>query len=193
MNIKTLFFICLCYGITITARDILVEAKASYFFFTNSLSRKIYGTGSGLFGGEVTAEIGKNFYGWVSGSFLTKKGYSLGGHDATRVTMAPVGVGLKYMYSMGNGDIYVGLGALPTYLKTKDCSPFVIPIRSGWGIGGIVKAGYYQQIYKGLYIDIFADYSFAKVKFPCCDELTIQSYAAHVNGVSLGLGIVYRF
>ncbi|MCX5924319.1 MAG: hypothetical protein NTZ68_02760 [Candidatus Dependentiae bacterium] len=190
---KLLTAFLLIFAATLESRDILLEAKAAYFFSTNKLFRDIYGAGSGLYGGEITAELGHDIYIWGNGSFFTKKGRSIGECNPTKVTLIPLSAGLKYMHSLRRSDLYLGLGALATHLTTCDDSPYVCRKQSKWGFGGIVKSGVFIHVARSFYFDIFADYSFIKVHFSKCCDKQVQSHSAPLDGMSLGIGLTYRF
>ena len=173
--------------------DVLVEGKAAYFLSTNCLFKDIYNRGSGIYGFEVTAGEYKNIYGFLSVDAFHKKGHSIGFCNETKVTFVELGLGLKYFIPFRFGDVYVGLGALPTYLRTKDCSPYVIPEQSKWGCGGIVKGGVYFDLPKSFIIDLFIDYAFVKVSPECCPGSGTIPHAARLNGCIFGGGLGYRF
>jgi hypothetical protein len=203
------FFICFIttigsvYSNCAREREILLEVKGAYYGATNHLFRKIYGNGNGIAGLEVTGQLCDQWYGWIAGSILTKKGHSIGLCDPTRVFFVPVELGIKYFHHTCFGDLYGGLGLLASYLRTNDCSPFVMRHRKHGGAGGIVKAGVNVNLpwehCKQAYLDFFADYSFIKFNFKnnCedarCNLPVVQSHKANLSGVSLGIGIGWRF
>jgi hypothetical protein len=174
-------------------RNVLLEAKGSVFVPTNDTFRHIYHTG-GIFDLELTFQIYEGLFGWGSGGVFFKKGHSIGECDPTCAIIVPIGAGLKYLWNFDLGDLYLGAGVLGVDLHTKDGSPFVIPHRHKWGVGGIVKAGFLFDLPRSFFADLFTDYSFAKVHF-CCNEFTcgVVSQPANVSGWGLGLGFGYRF
>lgn len=181
--------------VSLKAHDILIEAKAAYFLSTNHTFKKIYNHGGGIYGGEITCNLYgcENLYGFFSADFLSKKGNSIGLCTPTKVDIANLGFGLKYLFPFCYGDFYVGLGVLPTHLRTNDCSPYVIPKRSKWGCGGIAKMGAIFDLEKSYFLDVYFDYSFANVPFKCCQNQITQPRTAHLNGCWFGAGFGYRF
>lgn len=171
----------------------LLEAKAAYFFFTDSRIRDIFSTGTGIYGLEVSYQAWNWLYGWASGSFLTKEGHSTAAHHRTHVTLVPLALGLKFVHSFNCFDFYAGLGALYSYFHTKDHSPYVIPSTSKWGWGGTAKVGLLFYPYKCLFIDIFSDYSYMKFDVHKHSERTIYSHDPNFSGVSIGGGIGWQF
>lgn len=174
------------------AGEFLVEAKGAYFRSTDHKFRKIYSNG-GLFSGEINYQAWNNIYAWASGGYFYKKGSSIGLSNSTKITLVPVGFGLKYLYSCNCFDFYVGAGAQPTYVYIKDNSSFAIGTSSKWTWGGIVKVGAIWNIRQNFFIDLFADYSFTDVKFHRTNNGAVTRQRADLSGWSLGAGIGYRF
>jgi hypothetical protein len=174
-------------------QKVLIEAKAACFISTNHLFKKIYHRPGGIYGLEATFQLCDELYGWTSGSFFTQKGYSINGHNRTRVTFVPIGFGIKYLIACSNMDFYAGAGVLATYLQTKDDSPFVFHRPSKWGVGGIWKAGCNIYLSPCIFLDIFADYSYIKIGFNNTNNGTIQRHKGNLSGASLGAGIGYKF
>ena len=161
----------------------LAEAKAAYFRPTGSKFKEIYGDEIGLYGVEVSAQAWKRLYGWASASYASKKGVSSLG-DPTRLTMVPIGLGVKYMHAYKHVSYYLGAGALTTYAHTRDSSPYLRHEITKWGIGGIAKAGLLVNINKCLFLDLFSDYSYTRIHY--------HGGEANFSGWSAGLGIGYR-
>ncbi len=175
-------------------KDVILEFRAGYFRPTDCVFRNIVDNKAALFGPEVTFHMYRCIYGFTSIDFLTKNGRSLGLQNSTDIFMLPLGIGLKWMEEISNCVTgYVGLGFQPTFLRTKDCSPFVCQKRHKWGFGGIAKAGVYVDWQENWFLDFFVDYSFVKVKPFCCDIPNVQPRKADLSGVIIGGGLGYRF
>ena len=177
---------------TLQAIDAFVEAKAAYFLPTDDKFRKIY-SGGGIYGGEISCQAYKGLYGWASGSYFYKSGHSIGEHNATRITMVPLGLGLKYLYRISFADLYLGAGVLGTYVHMKDSSHYVVHEHSKWGVGGIIKGGAILNVNKHFFVDLFTDYSFMNVNFHNTHNGTVARHNADLSGWSIGTGIGYRF
>ncbi len=182
------------------ARDVILEFKAAYFLPTNSLFRHIYDNGGALYGPELTVQLceDKNWYGFLSLDYFQKKGRSLGLCERTKVSLLPLGVGLKYFVPMwcDHADFYLGLGFQPTYVRTKNHAECLTTKQSRWGFGGIAKVGTYWYLPHHFVIDLFVDYSFVKVgcKRPCETATgTFIPRKANVSGAIFGAGIDYCF
>lgn len=175
------------------AKDVLLEVRGAYFRPTNSLFREIYGS-SGRYGLEVSAQAWKGLYPFVSADYFRKSGHSIGFCDPTHITLVPIGIGLKYLFPFQEKfDFYVGAGVLPTYMRIRDCGPFVEPTTRKWGVGGIAKAGFLYTCKNGLFIDIFGDYNYTKIRIDQDDDCCVERNDAKVGGWAVGLGIGYRF
>lgn len=182
------------------ARDVLLEVRGAYFKPTGDRFKHIY-NGSGLYGGELAvqlSECNEHWYGFLSVDYLRKKGHSIGLGNPTRVTLLPIGIGVKYVMPAcwcDNTDWYVGLGFQPVRVHTHDLSPFVIPKITRWAMGGIVKGGAYINFSCNFFLDLFIGYSFARAKNHLAVAPTgpVVPLSASVSGAIFGAGIGYRF
>ena len=180
--------------VEVPAREVLMEVKAGYFHPTNHRFRKIYPGGGGIYGAEVSLQTWKGVYAWISGSYFSESGRSLGERDRTIITMVPLGAGLKCLFDVTrHARLYFGGGALGTYLNTQDHSPYVIKSVHKWGAGGIVKAGSLVTLGKVFFLDFFADYSFMKIDCDNTHHDKLVRHDADLSGWSLGGAIGYRF
>jgi len=144
---------------------VLVEAKAAYFHPTNRKICKIYSNGMGMYGAEATYLGWSCLYPWVSVDYMSRKGHSLGEHDPTRVTVVPLGFGLKFLQDIGCTRFYLGAGALYSHIRMRDHSPFVFRAPSRWQWGGIWKIGLLVHPMDWFSIDLFTNYSYMKFDF----------------------------
>jgi len=220
---KILFFSMTCVVVMpILSRDILMEFKAGYFKPTSTPFKNIY-SGGAIFGPEVTFQLVDHYelYGFASVDYFHKDGFSVGLSTPTSITLVPLAVGVKYFFPIwgcndendcleiaakscendcdGEGmvdvDLYVGLGFQPVHVHLNNDSSFVVPSQSNWAYGGIAKAGVYLTFLCGAFIDLFIDYSFARVSFSGTPPpaMPILPVKANINGVIFGGGIGYRF
>jgi len=195
MNIRTKYWVVsLVYFVSVPAygRDVLLEFKAAYFLPTNDTFKDIYGGGA-IYGPEVTGQLYKRLYGFTSVNFFNNHGKSIGLCNPTTVKLVTLGLGLKYLIPSIYGTWYIGLGIVPTRLHTHDYSPFVAPFSTRWTCGGVTKAGVYIDLRHSLFLDLFFDYSFARVKPKCVSGIQVEQHAAYPNGCSFGAGLGYRF
>jgi hypothetical protein len=199
--IKKLTMLALLLAVTgSSARDILVEFKGAYFKPTGKRFKHIY-KGGALYGPELTVQLSEcsdHWYGFLSVDYYSKKGYSIGLHNPTKVSLLPIGIGIKYFVPScwwNNTDFYVGLGFQPIRVHTHDFSPFVIPKITKWAFGGIAKAGAYINFSCNFFLDLFIDYSFARASSKQALALTgpVVPLRSSVSGVIFGAGLGYRF
>lgn len=184
----------------LAARDILLEFKGAYFKPTGHHFKDIY-KGGALYGPELTVQLSDcndNWYGFFSVDYYSKKGYSTGLGTPTKISLLPLGIGIKYFIPTCwcyDTDFYVGLGFQPVRVHTHDESAFVIPSITKWGLGGIVKGGAYINFSCDFFLDLFIAYSFARVKSHDTIAPTgpVVPLSASVSGAIFGAGIGYRF
>ncbi len=193
MSKKIIFSLCILIFSSTRARDVLLEVKGSGFVPTNHLFKELYGKGVGMYGAELTGRLCKQVYGFVGVDALHKSGFTAEFATPTKVSVINVSFGLKCLAPFEYGDFYLGLGALPVHLKTQDDSSYVPSPTSKWGCGGIVKAGLLVDLPKNLFLDFFANYSFAKVHAQAVLDAPTQAQTAKINGCWFGLGLGYRF
>lgn len=119
-----------------------------------------------MYGPELTFQLCDNscWYGFASVDFFHKKGHSIGLSTPTKVSLLPVGLGLKYFMPLCDewADFYIGLGFQPVHVRTRALSAFV-PQQNKWALGGIAKVGAYIDLSCNFVLDLFIDYSFAEV------------------------------
>lgn len=181
--------------LNLSAQDVIVEFKGAYFQPVNHIFRKIY-HGGALFGPEITFKVIHGLYGFASLDYFTKSGHSLGLNYATHVNFMPLGVGLKYLIcARDHITPYIGLGILPTYVRTRNCSPYMAPKTYKVGVGGIAKVGTFFELPYHCMLDFFLDYSFVKVKCSPTYAPTgyVQPITANLSGLVVGVGVGYRF
>jgi len=174
-------------------QDFILEFKGEYFLPSNITFKQIYSNGGGAYGAQATMQLNDKFYGFVSADFFNKNGQSIGFCSPTKINMVNIGIGLEYFVPFSYGDLYAGLGILPTKLNIIDCSPFVVQNQTKWGYGGIAKLGAYLDLSKSFVLDLFFDYSFVNIKFNCCPTPITQANIVQLNGCWFGAGIGYRF
>lgn len=194
IRILSVFFILFASS-NLFARDILVEFKPSYFIPQDSTMRDIYSHGF-AYSLEGSVQAKNNIYGWTSVSYFEKSGKSQGGNDSTKVTIVPIALGIKYIYTIpnpGNIHVYLGGGVTASYFHVENDYPSIIEKHSSWGGGLILKSGLLVDLTKFLFFDLFVDYSYAYLTFRQCMTNDIRRHNVNIGGVSLGLGLGLRF
>ncbi len=173
--------------------EVLLEARGAYYYPTDHLFRDIYDY-AGLFSLEASMQVWKGLYPWASLGFLYTTGESIGEKDHTRLYLIPIGLGLKYIFSLQKDLFrpYLGGGMVVGYANVHDDSPFVDKKLSGWGIGGIFKAGCITELSSCLFLDFFVDYTYFKKNFSNHNRFIIEE-TGNMSGISIGGGFGYRF
>ena len=172
--------------------QVFLEEKAAYFHPVNGKIRDIYASGMGLYGFELSFPTWRYIYGWASGSYMSHVGHSIGEHSRTRVQLVPLGIGIKFVYTVSCFDLYAGIGGLGTYFHTKDQSHFVISSTSKWAAGGIAKVGIFIHPAKSFFIDLFGDYSYMKFDFHNGNKKVVR-HNVDFSGWSVGGGLGWLF
>ena len=192
MKKNLVLLLSLLLVINLPARDLLIEVKSALFLPTNANFKNIYSKKGGIYGLELTGELGNHWYGFMSADFFKKHGYTVDFNSPTKVKITNLGIGLKYFLPFSNGDLYFGLGVLPTHLHTIDSSEFVPASHAKWSCGGLVKFGLILDIAEHLFVDLFCDYDFAQVNFKFIPNQPTQLHNARLNSFWLGLGVGWR-
>lgn len=174
---------------SLSGADYIFEAKGAYFYPASSKFRQVYSTGE-MYGLEASFKTWGQLYAWTSGSFVIRKGHSIGLNDTTRIAFYPIGAGLKYLFPAGFSDFYLGAGPMGAYMHIHDHSSLT-PRTCRWGGGGILKGGVLINCTSHFVVDIFSDYSFLYVPVPDSNNMT--SHTANLSGWSFGFGLGYRF
>lgn len=175
-----------------------VEIKAGYFFFSDSKMRQVYRNGGldvqacGSYPfWSLTNRWTLNAYGAVEYFYLTGK--SLNGEQKTSIWSVPVNIGLKPVYAINtNLQYYFAIGPRYFYINQHNDSSFVYKNNSKNGLGFFVNTGFQYLLCNRFVIDVFGEYSDAKIRFPG-GESGIYTTNAQVGGFTFGGGLGYKF
>lgn len=192
------FLICasamLAWCTELNAIDLHIEGKAAYFLPQVHKFREIY-SGGGLYGCEVSFQTKNRLYGWVSIDSFSKRGESLGHPCHTKISMLPLGIGLKYCMPLYNWPVecYLGAGLLATHVAMYDGSPYVTQKTSKWGAGGIAKGGFLFKC-DAFFLDLFTNYSYCSIDFHHeKSRPKVQRHSMNFGGWTFGVGVGRRF
>ncbi len=175
----------------------LVEAKAGYFFFTDSKLRKVYDRGgldlqlSASYPiWDLTCNWTLNAYGAVE--YFHRTGKSLNAHQKTSIWSLPVNLGLKPIYTVNEElQYYFAIGPRYFYIHQHNTSPFVPKNRSRNGLGLFLNSGFNYFFCNQFLLDLFAEYSYAKVHFHSTSHTYTRS--TQVGGLTFGGALGYEF
>ena len=167
-------------GLTLTA-GVRVEAKGSYFSSENSTFRDIYG-GTPKLGLEAGIEVAKDISVWAGVDYVHKTGKLTATPDETRVTLIPLGLGVRYEVPVGTKlRFHVGAGVQEVLFKEDN----VIGTVNTNALGFIAAAGGVFRLTKAVGIDLFVSWSTCKMKN--------AGLEFKVGGLDAGGGIEIRF
>ena len=190
----------------------MVSLKQGYFIPQEKVLRDIFsccGSKGGYFvEGALRYNVWDCLYLELNGSYFGRKGravistttpdnscckQSCGCGEGVSFKMPTIGLGLKYYWWFHDCiSLFVGGGIKGFFVKIKNDSLYVPRCDNKNAVGGFVHTGLLFDVYKGLFIELFADYLGTRLKCPCADTSSIQ-YKLNVGGFAGGLGIGYKF
>jgi hypothetical protein len=176
----------------------LVEFKAGYFFFSNSTMRKIYDKGGldiQLCGSYSLRSFSDRWdlalYAAVE--YWSRSGKSLNEGQGTSLWSIPVNIGLKPIYAVTPSiDYYFAIGPRYFYIHQHNNSSYVYKNQSGSDLGFFVNTGFNCLVYNHFVIDVFGEYSYAKMDFYNGNS-SIYTKNMQVGGFTFGGGLGYEF
>jgi hypothetical protein len=113
--------------------------------------------------------------------------------ECVKFKMPTLGFGVKYFYWFHDCiSFFVGGGLKAFFVRIKNDSPYVQRCNNKNELGGFLHTGFMFDVYKGLSIELFADYFGTRLERPCTDISSI-TYRLNVGGFAGGLGIGYSF
>jgi len=162
------------------AAGFMVELKAQYFTPSEKAFKDVYGSQM-TFGGEIGIHLGKGISIWAGGDYFSRKGKLSFTEEETKMQIIPLYVGIKYRFSAGKINPYLGLGI--GYFQYKESNP-IGKIEEG-DMGYIGEVGCLFKIKGGLFFDIKGSYSYCKVK--------PAEIKAALGGLKAGIGLGFEF
>jgi len=183
--------------------------KQGYFIPQEKALRDMFscsGSKGGYFiEGAARYNVWNCLYLELNASYFGKKGRALittvTGTDCCETTcgecikfkLPSIGLGLKYFYYFRDyASFFVGGGIKGFFAHITQDSLYAPRCDNANTAGGFIHAGLLFDVYKGLNIELFADYLGARLKCPCTDANTIP-YKLNIGGFAGGVGIGYSF
>lgn len=184
-----------CYEL---CQETLFEVKLGYFDFSDSKMRDIYDKGGldiqfcasyPLW--NLTNCWTLNAYGAIE--YFHRSGKSLNGDQATSLWSVPVNIGLKPVYTINeNLQCYFAIGPRYFYIHQHNNSSYVDRNKSRIGLGLFVNTGFNYSLCERLVLDIFAEYSYARMHFNS-GKSHVYTKNIQVGGLTVGGGLGYLF
>jgi hypothetical protein len=213
---KKLLLSLICLGSTFTnyAQDhgLMVSLKQGYFIPQSKVLREIFDCHSSKGGYFVEGALRYNvwdcLYLELNGSYFGHKGCAVvttlsstntsdkccrSCGECVDFKLPTLGFGAKYFYWFHDCvSFFVGGGLKGFFVRIKNDSPHVRCCDNQSAVGGFIHTGFLFDVYKGLSIELFADYLGTRLKCPCTEASSIR-YKLDVSGFAGGLGIAYSF
>lgn len=161
-------------------RNNYIRVGANYFSPSEKSFKDMYGEGI-TFGGEVNIKLWRFIDLWLVGNYYSKEGELPFTKESTKMTLIPLGVGVKLMIQRDVINPYIGIGPVVYIYEEKN----PIGKADGTGIGIIGEIGCYFRIAGGFLVDASVNYSYCEVK--------PQKIKADLGGIQAGIGLGYSF
>lgn len=183
-----LLFVLLClnlYPLIADEFDTSLEFRSAAFFHSSKRFREIYGNVSGSYQLEASTKFNECFDTFVNFDWFSKHGKSKGFNDPTKVSIASISLGPKFLYPFKNCfTAYIGIGPSFAKIWLKNRPKHRHERTSKLSVGGLLKTGVYYFVNRQLFLDLFVDYLYQPVHFHTHVD---------IGGVKTGLGIGYKF
>jgi hypothetical protein len=171
----------------------LIEAKLGYFFFVDSTMNSVYDLGGLDVQLSGSYPVYKLLHVYGSVEYVRKSGYSTGGHQKTSLWEVPLSLGLRPVFPLTDDiQAYFTIGPRYFFVHIDNESSFVPNTMNENGCGGFVNLGILFMPHPHCAIDLFGEYSYAKLSFSSSLPGT-TGQTAQVGGLTFGGGLGYAF
>jgi opacity protein-like surface antigen len=178
---KKRFLVVLMIGcLSAPAAAATFSLKAAYFLPSEQAFKDIY-IGGAIYGGEIGFRVAGPFGLWIDGMYFQGKGELTYTKEETKLTLIPIGAGVRVDFMTGGLAPYGGAGL--RYYMYKETN--VIGTAEANGAGLVGFAGVKLRVAKGFFFDLRAAYSYCK--------LTPADFTVNVGGLELGGGLLFEF
>lgn len=180
-----LVFLCLSFCPLFAKHQGSVEIRSAAFFPSSELFRKIYGNIGASYQLEISTMLNGSSIGWINFDWFSKHGTSVGFHDPTKVSIANISLGFKFLHPFSEQFIpYFGIGSSFGKIWLKNQSQCGHERVSTLAIGSVLKTGIYYFLHKQTFIDVFVDYLYQPAHF----ETNVN-----IGGLKTGVGLGLKF
>lgn len=176
----------------------LFEVKTGYFFFSNSTMRKVYNKGGLDIQLCASYPLWNPISRWTINAYgaleyFHRSGKSTNGHQKTSLWSVPINIGLKPVYTINaNMQYYFAIGPRYSYIHQHNHSSYVYKNKSGKSFGFFVNTGFNYALCDHFVIDIFGEYSYAKMHFHG-GKPHVYTRNIQIGGFTFGAGLGYEF
>ena len=157
--------------------------KGGYFLPTDSVFKDAYGGGL-VFGGELAVPVAGALHLWAGAEYYSKKGLTTVTEEEIKAQVVPLYVGIRYHF--GRSGVRPYLGAAAAYFLVKEENPDGSASDSGLGLLG--QGGLLFRLGGSVWLDLFVNYRACTLTSDGDDP-----FKTKLDGLSAGLGFVYRF
>jgi opacity protein-like surface antigen len=175
-----------------------LEIKTGYFFFANSKMRKIYDKGGLDIQLSASYPLWNPTGRWTLNAYsaveyVYRSGRSLNGGQQTALWLVPLNIGLKPVYAINaQMHYYFAIGPRYFYIHQHNHSSYIYKNKSRNGLGLFVNMGFNYLLSDHVVIDIFGEYSYAKMHFHS-GQPHVYTRSIQVGGFTIGGGLGYKF
>ena len=170
-----------------------IEARFSCFIPQSSLLRDIYHYCGVNYELEGTIPIWKPLQIWWAFDYFNKHGTSQGLHNATKIQLFPITLGLKALFRTRWVQPYFGLGMRYFFVWTHNHSSYVHESLFKNGMGGAAEFGVLIQPIRHFVIDLFTTYSYKSFHTKFSSTSNLSGQTLNVGGWQFGDGFGYQF
>ena len=110
MNKILAFGLAMMLTVVTASASVTIGIQGAYFAPKDSVFKNIYGGGL-MYGGGIAFGLTQRIDGWIEGGYFSKTGSLTYTKEETKLTLIPIGAGLRYRILPGNISPYVGAGA----------------------------------------------------------------------------------
>jgi len=144
---------------------------------------------------QVSTQLYKPFYIWSNIEYMENSGHSVGGNEKTELYCLPLSLGIDVRHYLApRVHVYLGAGVRYFLTHVRNHSDFVPFKTTTHGFGSVFRTGLVFQIYERFFADFAFDYSIQQVRFnKATTENNVELRDLNLNGISLGIGVRYRF
>ncbi len=157
-----------------------ITARGQYFRPTDGVFREIYG-GGWKAGGEIGIRLFGRFDLWAGGDSFSRAGKLTFTGEETTLSLLPLSGGVRYRLTTGPVSLYAAAGVVAC--RFKESNPIGDAEKTGWG--GVVRAGVFLRLFRGLCLHAAAGYSYIPMK--------PADFDIDVGGLEAGGGLAVEF